>query len=114
MSSFCKACRVVGAGLIALSCCGQAGAQTPAPAPGQAEQGQAVPATYSFVLRGVPMEAALQQLVRTTQIDLAYDPALVAAKQVYCVAEEQPAEAVLRCVLQGSGLDFYRLSSGMY
>ena len=110
VSSFRKACWVVGVGLMVLGCYKQAEAQTPNPA----GRGQAVPATYSFVLRGVPMEAALQQLVRTTKIDLAYDPALVAAKQVYCVAEEQPAEAVLRCVLQGSGLDFYRLSSGMY
>ena len=94
---------MAGIGLIALSLCGQARAQTPN-----------VRATYSFVLRGVPMEAALQQLVRTTQIDLAYDPALVASKQVYCVAEEQSAEAVLRCILEGTGLDFYRLSSGMY
>ena len=72
------------------------------------------PDAFSFVLRGVPMEAALQQLVRTTKIDLAYDPALVAGKRVYCVAEARPAEDVLRCILRGTGLDFYRLSSGMY
>ena len=69
---------------------------------------------YTFVLRGTPLDDALHQLITTTRIDLSYDPALVAEKRVFCVAENQPAEAILRCLLHGTGLDFYRLSSGLY
>ena len=81
--------------------------------PAAAQQTDVRP-TFSFVLRGVPLEDALQQLVRTARVDLAYDPALVAGERAYCVAEAEPAEEVLRCILHGTGLDFYRLSSGMY
>ncbi len=71
-------------------------------------------ARYSFVLRGAPLDEALRRLIATAHLDLAYDPALVAGRQVYCVIEMQPPEDVLRCILRGTGLDFYRLSSGLY
>ena len=69
---------------------------------------------YSLVLQGVPLEYALEQLVSKTRIDLAYYPSLVANKRVHCVLENAVAEDLLRCVIQDTHLDFYRLSSGQY
>ena len=69
---------------------------------------------YSLVALGAPLDAALETLVARTRIDLAYDPPLVRDKRTSCAAEDQSAEDLLRCVLQGTGLDFYRLSSGLY
>lgn len=71
-------------------------------------------ARYDVVLQGVPLEDALRQLLTTTDINLAYDQVLIEDKRAYCAAEQLSAEAVLRCVLDGTGLDFYRLSSGLY
>lgn len=70
--------------------------------------------SYSFLVRGAPLDAALEILVERTRIDLAYDPPLVRGKRTSCAAEGETAENLLRCVLQGTGLDFYRLSSGLY
>lgn len=75
---------------------------------------QTSPERYSLVLRGAPLDNALEALVARTRIDLAYDPPLVRGKQVTCAAENVSAEDLLRCVLRGTGLDFYRLSSGLY
>ncbi len=69
---------------------------------------------YSLVVRGAPLDVALETLVARTRIDLAYDPPLVSGKRTSCVAEDESAEDLLRCVLQDTGLDFYRLSSGLY
>lgn len=77
-------------------------------------QGYTPPATYSMVVRGVPLHTALEQLVSQAQIDLSYDPALVAGQRTSCVRERATAEELLRCLLQDTGLDFYRLSSGTY
>ncbi len=75
---------------------------------------QTTPDRYSLVLRGAPLDNALEALVARTRIDLAYDPPLVRGKQVNCAAEHVSAEELLRCVLDGTDLDFYRLSSGLY
>ena len=69
---------------------------------------------YSLVVLGAPLDAALETLVARTRIDLAYDPPLVLGKRTSCAAEDQSAEDLLRCVLKETGLDFYRLSSGLY
>ena len=69
---------------------------------------------YDVVLQGVPLEEALRQLLTKTDLNLAFDQSLVTDKWVYCVAEQSMAEEALRCVLKGTGLDFYRLSSGLY
>ena len=77
--------------------------------------GQPEPAgRYSLVLQGAPLDDALEALVARTRIDLAYDPPLVRDKQVTCAAENVTSEDLLRCILKGTGLDFYRLSSGLY
>lgn len=70
--------------------------------------------SYTFVLRGVPLDQALESFAQTTHAAVAYAPHLARGRQAYCVARDEPAEAVLRCILQESGLDFYRLSSGTY
>ncbi|MEX0747245.1 MAG: carboxypeptidase regulatory-like domain-containing protein, partial [Rhodothermales bacterium] len=67
-----------------------------------------------MVVRGVPLSTALERLVSETRIDLAYDPPLVKGKRTSCVAEKVTAEALLRCVLKGTDVDFYQLSSGLY
>lgn len=80
------------------------------PQPGHAQDAP----RYDFVLRGVSLDDALRQLINTTRLDLAFDPTLTADKRAYCIAEQQSAEDILRCILEGTGLEFYRLSSGLY
>ncbi|GIV59342.1 MAG: TonB-dependent receptor [Rhodothermaceae bacterium] len=77
---------------------------------GQPREGEA----YSLVFRGTPLDQALEALVRLTRIDLVYSTEQVAGRRVYCTGRELPAEALLRCVLAGSGLDYVRSSSGAY
>lgn len=69
---------------------------------------------YTFVLRGVALDQALESFSETTGRAVAYAPRLAEGQTAYCVARKAPAEAVLRCILQETGLDFYRLSSGTY
>lgn len=64
--------------------------------------------------RGVALEIALQDLIEVTGMDLAWDPLLVDGQKSFCVAQKEVAEDVLRCVLDGTGLDFIRRSSGLY
>ena len=71
-------------------------------------------ARYDVVLQGVPLEEALRQILTTTDINLAFDQALVEGKRAYCADEQLTAEDLLRCILDGTGLDFYWLSSGLY
>ncbi|WP_456427476.1 carboxypeptidase regulatory-like domain-containing protein [Rhodocaloribacter sp.] len=94
--------RVVFAALVTL-------ATGPAVSPARAQT-----ETYGFAWRGVPMESALEQLIAATHIDLGWDPVLTAGKRVYCVIRDAEPEDALRCLLQGTGLDFYRLSTGTY
>lgn len=70
--------------------------------------------TYDFVARAIPLSRALERLVSETRIDLYYDPPLVAGKRANCVMQDARAEDLLRCLLRDTGLDFIRLSSGLY
>ncbi len=70
--------------------------------------------SYTVALRGVALGEALEYVARTTGLAIAYDPEIVADRRAFCVADARPAEDVLRCVLGGTTLDFYRLSSGTY
>jgi len=67
-----------------------------------------------MAVRGVPLEGAIEQFVDATGLAVAYDPTLVEGKIAYCAVENETAENVLECLLEDSGLDFYRLSSGTY
>jgi hypothetical protein len=70
--------------------------------------------TYTFVYRGEPIEHALQQLVKKTDLDLIYDPAIIPAHTVFATARKEQPESILRRILEESGLDFIQLSSGTY
>ncbi|MGI9175582.1 MAG: TonB-dependent receptor domain-containing protein [Rhodothermales bacterium] len=69
---------------------------------------------YTLAVRGVALGEALERFARVTGLALAYDPVLVRGQYAFCVAQNEPAEDVLRCLLKESDLDFYRLSSGTY
>ncbi len=69
---------------------------------------------YTLALRGVALDEALERFVDATGTAVSYDPALVRGRTASCAAERIGVEAVLRCILDESGLDFYRLSSGTY
>ncbi|MEZ4699713.1 MAG: TonB-dependent receptor [Rhodothermales bacterium] len=69
---------------------------------------------YEVMARGASLEHALQELVTVTQLSLLYDPALVRDIETYCVKDATDAEGVLRCLIEPTRLDFYRLSSGTY
>ncbi len=69
---------------------------------------------YSISLRDVSVEDALAQLVERTGIDLLYDADVVRGRSTVCRAEGVSAEDLLRCVVSGASLDYYRTSSGTY
>ncbi len=65
---------------------------------------------------GPPLDDALRDLSERRSLQLVYAPALVAGRQTACPASvrqsARPAEAVLACVLDGTGLEARRLPSG--
>ncbi|MEX2466401.1 MAG: TonB-dependent receptor [Gemmatimonadota bacterium] len=71
-------------------------------------------ATYDLALRDVPVNVALEDLVTLTGIALVYSSEVVVGKRTVCRAEDATPEDLLRCIVGGAGLDFYRLSSGTY
>ena len=68
----------------------------------------------TVVAAGVPLAEALEALVDRTRIALVYEDRLVAGRTATCRAERVPHERALACVLDGTGLDYARLSSGTY
>jgi hypothetical protein len=81
---------------------------------GGAPAAGASPPAVTLTLRGVPVSDALDRLAAASGISLAFDPAVVGARRVFCQGEGVPAESLLRCIVGEAGLDFYRLSSGTY
>jgi hypothetical protein len=79
------------------------------PAPGTAQV-----STYDLSVRDVPVSVALEDLVTLTGMSLVFSSEVVVGKRTVCRAEDATAEELLRCVVEGAGLDFYRLSSGTY
>lgn len=69
---------------------------------------------YTILIRDLPTEEALEQLVALTKINLIYDPKLLDDARVYCNLRGDTAESILRCITTEAGLDFYQLSSGTY
>lgn len=69
---------------------------------------------YTFAWRGTNLDEALRQFQTASGINIVWLPVLAEGKRVYCVARSEPAEEVLKCILSGTGLDFYRRSSGTY
>ena len=71
-------------------------------------------ATFTSVVRGVPLEKALERLVAETGINLLYSSDLVQEKDAYCIAYDELPDDLLQCILSQTGLDFYQTSSGTY
>ena len=69
---------------------------------------------YNVVLQGVPLEEALTQLMTNTDLVLGFDQRLVAGKWTNCVISGSTGEQALQCVLRGTGLEYFRLASGLY
>lgn len=67
-----------------------------------------------MAVRGVDVATALERLVQLTGMNLVYSSAVVAGRTTVCRAEDATPEGLLRCIVEGGRLDFYRLSSGTY
>lgn len=77
-----------------------------------AREGQAE--RYTFVAFGVPLSEAFDAFIQQSEINIAFEIALVAGKEAFCRAVDLTAEASIQCLLRDTGLDFIRLSSGTY
>ena len=69
---------------------------------------------YTILLQGVPLRQALQEVIRVSSIDLVYSRDLVEGKTVFCRREQVQIDEIMRCVLDDTGLDYIRSSSGTY
>lgn len=69
---------------------------------------------HPLVFRGTPLAEALNLLAREADLDLMFDPSLTEGKEIFLTIPRMEPEAMLRKLLDEAGLDFYRLSSGMY
>lgn len=69
---------------------------------------------HTMAWRGVVLDNALRQFREATRLDISWDPLLTQGKRAFCVAERLPVEGVLKCLLDGTGLDYVRRSNGLY
>lgn len=69
---------------------------------------------YTFAFVRVPLHDALTVIMRETSIDLFFETDLVSGRTAHCSVNRADTEAVLRCVLQETGLDYIQLSTGAY
>lgn len=69
---------------------------------------------YTFAFVRVPLHDALTVIMRETSIDLFFETEMVRGRTAHCSVNRADTEAVLRCVLQQTGLDYIRLSTGAY
>ncbi len=76
----------------------------------QAQDGE----RHTFAWRGSGLDQALREFQAATGLNIVWLPLLADGKKVYCVARNEPVDEVLKCILDGTGLDFYRRSSGTY
>ena len=90
----------------------QAGAKSPSST--HVDEQAAEDRRYSMMLRGVPIEPALEKLVDITQINLAYASELVGNTRVFCSARSVTVNELLGCILEDARLDFYVTSTGTY
>jgi len=80
------------------------------------EQSQQDPegSLFTMAWRGVALDDALRQFQEVTRLDISWDPLLTQGKRTFCVAERMGVEAILSCLLEGTGLDYVRRSTGLY
>jgi hypothetical protein len=77
-------------------------------------QAQAGGGRYDLSVRESAVGAVLEELVALTGISLVYSSEVVAGRSTVCRRDGATPEELLRCVVEGAELDFYRLSSGTY
>lgn len=84
------------------------------PAHAQEANGANAATRHTIALRDVPLDTALQRFIQQTGTDIAYPTELVLGHRVYCQKRDAPAEALLQCILAGTGVDYLRTSGGTY
>ncbi len=80
----------------------------------RAQDGTSTIPKYSGAFLGVSVSEALLRVLDETQISIAFESEMVTGPLTYCKAIDLSADDLLKCILQGTGLDFIRLSSGTY
>ncbi len=74
----------------------------------------------SMALISVPLQAALEQLVEVSGMNLSvYDTRVLRGGEkgpprISCRVDREPPERMLACIVTQAGLDYYRMSSGTY
>ena len=80
-----------------------------------AQTPSAAPSTlFSLDVRGQSLKTALASFTAETKVGVIYNSAMVAGKKTACSITQAPLDAVLRCILEGIGLVFEKLSTGTY
>ena len=69
---------------------------------------------YSIVLQGATLGDALKEVLQLAPVDIVYSRDLIAGKYVYCRKKDAAFDQILRCVLEGTGIDYIRSSTGTY
>jgi hypothetical protein len=69
---------------------------------------------YSIALRGVSLPRALERFAAVTRASIAYDTDLVRGQRSFCTRRSAPPRELLRCILDGTGLDYVLTSNGTY
>jgi len=82
--------------------------------PGTARAQDGGEAVYTVAMRSVPLDQALERFIEKTKADIAYSTDLVDGRTVYCRIRDAAPEALLRCILSGTGVDYLRTSGGTY
>ncbi|NNE69709.1 MAG: TonB-dependent receptor plug domain-containing protein [Rhodothermales bacterium] len=70
--------------------------------------------TFSVSHADTPLDSALQELIESTRIEILYGAEIVVGKTSDCVALDATVVALLECILQGTGIGFQVLPSGVY
>jgi hypothetical protein len=69
---------------------------------------------HTVAMRSVPLGQALERFIEQTKADIAYSTDLVDGRTAYCRIRDAAPEALLRCILSGTGVDYLRTSGGTY
>ena len=77
-------------------------------------QAPSASARFSLDVQEQPLKAALERFIAETKVGVIYSSAMVAGKKTSCRIAEAPEDALLRCILEGTGLLFEKLSTGTY
>lgn len=109
ISPFLSASRWAGLVVLLIGLVGAGGASRASAQTGSPDDGP-----YTMVLRDVPLADALDRFIETTRADIAYSSELVRSKRTYCRIRDAGTEELLRCILEGTDIDYLRTSGGTY